>query len=110
MSNLSSLKGQIVQALEQATGVKNPEVDFSSNESFGDYSTNVALKNKDLDVNAIVQKINRWKDLPAKASAKGRFINFWLKNDVLVDNLIDIDRQKDDFGRNLMGKNKTAIV
>lgn len=36
---------QIKKVLEDVTGIKNPEVEFASNEKFGDYSSNVAMVN-----------------------------------------------------------------
>ena len=38
------------------------------------------------------------------------FINFWLKDDVLVDNLIQIDSTKEKYGTSNDGKGKTVIV
>ncbi|MEK7168728.1 MAG: arginine--tRNA ligase [Patescibacteria group bacterium] len=35
---------QIIKALESATGIKNSEVEFSANEKFGDYSSNIAMQ------------------------------------------------------------------
>lgn len=101
-----NIKNQIKKALEVASGIKNPEVDFSSNDQFGDYSSNIALRNKDLNPQEIADKINQ-KDLPFSAKVVGRFVNFFIKNDVLVDNLMQIDHS---FGKSEIGKGKTAIV
>jgi len=38
------IKSQIIKALKEATGVEDVSLDFTSNESFGDYTTNVAMK------------------------------------------------------------------
>ena len=38
------------------------------------------------------------------------FINFWLKKDILVDNLIQIGREKDKYGESEEGKGKTVII
>lgn len=102
-------KDRIIKVLEEATGIKNPDIEFSSNEAFGDYSSNIALKNKELDVDDIVQKINELSN-DFTAEKLGRFINFRIKNDVLVDNLMQIDSKKEDYGKSEIGKGKTAIV
>lgn len=102
-------KDKIVGVLEELTGIKNPDVEFSSNEAFGDYSSNIALKNKELDADDVVQKINELSN-DFIAEKLGKFINFRLKNDVLVDNLMQIDSQKEDYGKSEIGKGKIAIV
>jgi len=88
-------KVEIRKILARVTGVKNPEVEFSASEQFGDYSSNVVLKNKDLDIDKIIKKLNE-ENSDFIAEKKGKFINFWLKKDILVNNLIskDIDIKK----------------
>lgn len=107
--NNIDFKDQIAKVLEDITSVKNPQVEFASNEKFGDYSSNVALKSKDLDPQDIVQKTNDLK-LSFSANVAGRFINFKLDNDVLVDNLIQIDSEKENYGKSNLGEGKLAIV
>ena len=91
---MSNQMVQITKVLEDITGVKNPQVEFTSNEQFGDYSSNVALRDKSLLPEEIANKINDMK-LDFTAEVVGRFINFRLKNDLLVDNLIQIDDEKE---------------
>lgn len=104
-----SYKQEIEKILKKVSGVDDLQVEFASNEQFGDYSSNVALKNKDLDPQEIAQKIND-KKLPFYANVVGRFVNFKLNNDVLVDNLIQIDSKKEDYGKSDIGGGKLAIV
>lgn len=92
------IKQQIVKVLEKVTGIKDPEVSFASNSNFGDYSSNICLRNKDLDPQKIADEINTL-ELPFTAKIVGKFINFWLKKDILIDNLIQISREKADFGK-----------
>lgn len=108
---------QIKKVLIDVTRIKNPQVEFSSNEKFGDYSSNIALKNKDLNIDEIVEKISKAchsvvnnLDLPFTAEKVGRFINFKLNNDILIGNLMQIDSQKEDYGKSKIGKKKTVIV
>lgn len=102
-------KNKIIKVLEEVTGIKNPDVEFSANDQFGDYSSNIALKNKELDIDNIVQKINELSN-EFTAEKLGRFINFRLENDVLVDNLMQIDIRKEDYGKSEIGKGKTVVV
>jgi len=99
---MSSNKDQIIKALEAITKAKSINLEFPENEAFGDYSTNVALLNKDLKVEEIVEKINGM-NLPAHAEARGRFINFWLKKEALIDGLIH-------NGIPNIGQGKTVVI
>ena len=69
---------QIANTLEDATGIKNPDIEFASDEKFGDYSSNIALKDNSLNIDEIIEKINK-EDLKFTAEKKGKFINFWIK-------------------------------
>lgn len=104
-----NFKEQIKKILVEVIGIEEVDVEFASNEQFGDYSSNVALKNKDIDPQEIAQKINDLK-LTFSANVVGRFINFKLSNDVLVDNLIQIDSAKEDYGKSNLGNGRLAIV
>jgi len=103
------MKQTISKALEETTGVKNPQVEFTSDEQFGDYSSNVALRDKSLLPEEIANKINDMK-LDFSAEVVGRFINFRLNNDLLVDNLIQIDDEKENYGKSKIDDGKLAIV
>ena len=103
--NCMNIKNQIKNSLEEASGIENPEIVFSSNDQFGDYSSNIALRNKDLDTQKIADEINS-KNLPFSAKVVGRFINFFIKTDVLVDNLMQIDGN---FGRSTVLNGKKIM-
>lgn len=85
------VKNKIIDRLQEIIGTEDISLETPSNESFGDYSTNIALKNKDLDPNNIVEKINSDNKLSFTAKVVGRFINFYIKNDIIVNSLIFID-------------------
>ncbi len=106
---MSNQKVQITKVLEDITGVKNPQVEFASNEQFGDYSSNIALRDKSLNPEEIATKINDLK-LNFSAEVVGRFINFRVKSDMLVNNLIQIDDEKENYGKSNIGQGKVAIV
>jgi len=108
---MSSYKEKIKKILAEVSGVKNPEVEFSANEQFGDYSSNIVLKNKDLNIDEIVEKISKaWpnnnlvnkENSDFTAEKAGGFINFWLKKDVLIDSLIREDVEVEDNGKTVV--------
>lgn len=107
--NNMTVKNEIQKTLEEITGCVNPNVEFSSNQQFGDYTTNVCLVNKELDIDQIIKKINIL-NTKFTVEKKGRFINFWLKKDMLIDNLIQIDSQNESYGKSEIGKNKTVVI
>ncbi|MDP3918032.1 MAG: arginine--tRNA ligase, partial [Candidatus Woesebacteria bacterium] len=88
-----NFKEEIVKVLKKITSIDDVNVEFASDERFGDYSSNVALKNKELDIDEIINKINEQVN-NFIAEKKDGFINFWLKKDILVDNLTQIDLPK----------------
>ncbi|HLD92090.1 MAG TPA: arginine--tRNA ligase [Patescibacteria group bacterium] len=121
-------KEEIKKILEDITGVTNCQVDFISDGQFGDYSSNVAmttfesnkLQTSNLKFNSpreyaqeIVSKLLKDKIIKRyfeKVEIAGPgFINFWLKNDVLIDNLIQIDEKKEDYGKSEFLKGKKIM-
>ncbi len=97
------------------------EVETTENPDFGDYSSNVALVGakekgenprkvaedlkekleKDVELGRIVDKI--------EVAGPG-FINFFLKKDVLLNNLIQIGSEKEKYGSSTLGKDKTVVI
>lgn len=119
------VKQIIIDAIKEASGVKHATLDVPGNESFGDYSSNIAMTvfsglsatkfqgPRELAEN-IIEKLRTDKNLSEivdKIEVAGPgFINFWLKTDVLLDTLKWIDISKDDFGKTNKGKDKTVII
>lgn len=102
-------KEQIIKSLQKITGIKDINLEFPGNETHGDYSSNIALIHKDLNPEEIVQKFNNL-NLDIEAKVVGKFINFWLKNDVLINNLIDIETEKSNYGKSKINNKKLAII
>lgn len=133
-------KSVIIKAIAKVTGIKETEIDLDipENEKFGDYTSNIAMtmfsnfqnpnsnnqsksklqlsnpKNprelaenlkaelvKDKEISRIVEKIE---------IAGPGFINFYLKTDVLIDVLTEIDAQKEKYGISKEKNNRLAIV
>lgn len=103
----------IKNQLEKALGFA---VEATENPIFGDYSSNVALSHKPPREYAeeLVKKLKKNEDLLKLVEkidvAAGGFINFWLKKDVLLSNLIQINSDKEKYGTLTLGKGKLAIV
>ena len=109
-------KEQIIKALQKATSEKDIQMEFPEREEFGDYTTNIAMllakkegKNPQEVAAEIVKKLGK-AGLPAEALAKAGFINFWLKKEVLLDTLVDINTRKDVFGKSDLEKGKKIMV
>jgi arginyl-tRNA synthetase len=115
------IKDQIIKSIEIATGEKNVELEFPENEAFGDYTTNIALilaQKKGVNPHELAEEIisklavdDDLDKLIEKIEVAGPgFINFWLKSDVLVDNLMQIESVKEKYGVSAEGKGKTVII
>lgn len=115
------IKDKIIKSIIEEAGTKDFNLEFPDNETFGDFSCNVALmQSKSLGVSPhklaeeLAVKLNKNDNLKSvidKIEVAGPgFINFWLKKDVLVDNLMQIDEAKEKYGTSDSGKGKLAIV
>lgn len=110
-------KNKIVKLLQKVSGEKGVSLDIPTNSSFGDYSTNLAMvlakkKNKKPKqlADEIVKKINKEPGLPVVASEKAGFINFCLKDDVLLDSLKQISKEKQKFGSSDVGRGQVMVI
>lgn len=130
---MQDIKEKIIDAVKKASGINDVILDTPENEVFGDYTTNVALtefakfqspsskhqknfkfQNPRELAEDLVEKLKTEKKLSeivGKVEIAGPgFINFWLKNDALVDTLKQIDISKSDFGKTKKGNGKTVII
>ncbi|MBI2103943.1 arginine--tRNA ligase, partial [Candidatus Woesebacteria bacterium] len=122
------VRDKIVKALQKATGETEASLEIPENSEHGDYSTNVAMilakklkKGPRELASEIKEKILRDKDIkrlcekveiagPARLPAGQGFINFWLKKEVLQDNLASVLKEKDKYGSSTVGRGKTVLV
>lgn len=115
------MREDLIRVIKKITECPDVELEVPENENFGDYSSNVALtsvKEKGESprkaAEGIVKKLKSDKDLSEICDrieiAGPGFINFWLKKDALVNNLEQIDIEKENFGKSVKGKGKTVIV
>ena len=114
------IKDRIVQSLAKATGLTPSEIqlDFPELEQFGDYTTNVAFHRSSIidhrsplevatEIVEELQDDSQLKNIVNRVEVAGSgFINFFLSKEALVDTLVDINRQKDTFGRSNLLKNR----
>ena len=121
-SVIKNIKDNIISALEPY----NIEItldDFSlsppKQESFGDLSSNIALLiSKQMKENplGVAEKIkaellnNNIKNIDAITVTPPGFINFVIKQNFYQNNLKSIIQDKDDFGKDFKGKDKSANV
>ena len=117
------IKDRIVQSLAKATGLTPSEIqlDFPELEQFGDYTTNVAFHRSSIidhrsplevatEIVEELQDDSQLKNIVNRVEVAGSgFINFFLSKEALVDTLVDINRQKDTFGRSNLLKNRRIM-
>ena len=101
------LKKEIENLIEGATG-KKAVVEMPDNFSYGDFSTNVAIKEK-LNAQEISDKL-RTSPLFEKVEVVNGFINFFLKPEYFLENLKQILKQKEKYGQSQIGKGKTIVI
>ncbi len=110
------MKDKIIQALNRASGIKDPNLEFSSKSEFGDYTTNIALhsKNPRKTAEELVLKLKKnqeLKDVVDKIEIAGPgFINFHLSTKALITNLSQIIEEKENFGKVTVKKAKKIIL
>lgn len=102
------IRQEIVKLIKKATGAKNVHLERPENPIHGDYSTNIALQVK-RNPDEIIKKLKLPLFQKVERAGPG-FINFFLFREVFLDNLKQILKQKDNFGKNQNLKNKKIII
>jgi arginyl-tRNA synthetase len=115
------MKARIIKALQQATEVKDIQLEFPESEDFGDYATNLAMvlakkkgKKPREYAEEVVEKLQKDRNL-AKITSKIEFagpgfINFYLSSDYLARELARVLKKGDRYGSANIGKGKTVLV
>lgn len=110
------IKDTILDALSKSTGIKKEEIllEFPENEAFGDFTSNVAIKLPRQVHLELVKKLEGNKELSKvidKIEVAGPgFINFWLKKEVLLQNIVEIEKEKEKYGESEVGKGRTVVI
>lgn len=89
------LRNKIKEIIKQEIG-KEAIVEHPLEAVFGDYSTNVAMKEQ-LNPNEVAEKLKN-NELFEKVEVKNGFINFFINKEYLQKQVIDILDKKDKFG------------
>ncbi len=101
------LKQEIENLIEKVTG-KKAAVEMPDNFSYGDFSTNVAIKEK-LNAQEVADKLKN-SPLFEKVEVVNGFINFFLKPEYFLENLKQILKQKEKYGQSQIGKGQTIVI
>lgn len=94
----------IKKAAGEEVGLKHP-----ANPQFGDYATNVALRAK-INPDEIIDKLKNSPLFEKVEKAGPGFINFFLSQKALQDELAQIVKQDNDYGQLDIGKGKKVQV
>ena len=115
------IKDKITKVVQKVSGEKEIHLGVPELEEHGDYATNVAMvlakkkkKNPRDLAEEIIKKLRGNKDLAKVVSkievAGPGFVNFWLKEEYLLGNLKDIQKEKEKYGSGTIGKDQKVIV
>ncbi len=108
-----------LQVVLEKMEIKNPDVelDHPANPDFGDYSTSVALKlTKILKKNSfeiaeeIIKNLTKNKNIKKVDVLKPGFINFWISDVQLINQLTKVIQDGFDFPKYHLGENKKIMV
>ncbi len=115
------IKNILTKIIKETVKSELVTVDIPDSLGFGDYSTNLAMilakqenKNPRELAEEIVNVLERSKKLSKIIEkfeiAGAGFINFWIKKQFLLENLNQINKEKDQYGDLDLNKGKVAIV
>lgn len=133
VSGLSIVKEEITKAIKRVVGVGDMvHLEQPEREEHGDYSSNIAmaifsqlptanLKLPTEDIKSprrlaeeVVKKLSKNKLIAKYISrievAGPGFINFWLSSVALLNEILRVSKEKDDYGSSKMGQGKTVVV
>jgi len=110
------LQDQLKKAIARVFKVDDFQLEHPNVDSHGDYSINLALQSENPRQTAIkfIKKFKASKDIQKlvekiKIAGPG-FINFYLKPEVLINELNQILKQKNQYGSSQSGKGKTMVI
>ena len=98
-----------IEKLIEEVVEKEVHLEHPANLEFGDYSTNIALQTK-TDPAEIVEQLKDNSMFEKVAKAGPGFINFTLSKKALQQELTEIFKQADDYGRLDIGQNKKVQI
>ncbi|MFA4891147.1 MAG: arginine--tRNA ligase [Candidatus Gracilibacteria bacterium] len=118
-----SYKEKLALLLKEIVSRKFPDeaekikVEYPSDETHGDYATNIAMRigsrvqaNPRDVANELVKAIEKPDYIEKMEVAGPGFINFYLSEDALEQNIGRVLKEGDDYGESNVGRKKTVIV
>jgi len=102
------LRKKVRKILKDAIG-KEAELKHPGDAKFGDYSTNIALKEK-IDAKEIVEKLKNEPMFEKVETAGPGFINLTISKQALLDELSEIIEKKENYGNSTIGQGKKIQV
>ncbi len=118
-----SYKEKLALLLKEIVGRKFPDdaekikIEYPSDEAHGDYATNIAMRiaskvqaNPRDVANELVKAIEKPDYIEKMEVAGPGFINFYLSEDALDQNISRVLKEGDDYGESNVGRKKTVIV
>lgn len=104
-------KKLIESSLKKAAKVDKVELEIPANPAYGDFSTNIGLKKGNpKEIKKRLTKDKSLSQIVSKIEIKEGFINFWLSKEALINNLDKILKQKDNYGKDEIGKGKRVVI
>ena len=121
---LETVKDQIISAIAKAAGIPAEKInlDFPERDEHGDYSSNNAMVGFDAKkhkspkeyAQELVDRLRKDKELGKHIEkievAGSGFINFFLSEEALLQNMNAIEEKGDKYGSSDMGKGKTVVI
>ena len=102
------LRGKIEKLIKDLVK-KDVQLEHPTDSKFGDYSTNVAMRAK-VDPEKIIEQLKDNPLFEKVVKAGPGFINFFLSQKALQEELLEILEQKDNYGQLEIGNNKKVQV
>lgn len=106
-------KEEIIKALKKIKIGVEPLIEPPQNPDFGDYTTNIVLRSRISlrETQELIKKLNAIKPKSVeKVEVKGGFINFWLSQDYLQNQVVEINKLGSNYGSSDKFKGKKASV
>ncbi len=121
MALKNSIKEKLNQCTQELYGINKAgfNIEYPPQREFGDYSSNIALViagQIEKNPKEISSQIINWlegqniKEIDKMQSAGSGFINFYLKRDVLINELEKILKQGEAYAKSTTGKGKTMVL
>ena len=115
------MRETILEALRRVSGEEQIELEFPEPEAYGDYSTNLALilakktgknpKEVAEEITSGLKKDSQLGEFVSKIEVAGPgFINFFLSESALINEISEIEKEKEAYGSSNLGEGGTVVI